>query len=155
MVLSVSNRQGSEMHRIRIVVVGAVVSAMTLVTTHVASANPARASAQSSSFCTTAQRLESEIQTLGDIDLESLSVRSVKATYRRYVNLVKRLQKGAPKELKDEFKRLRRLYQRVVDGKLAFEQLPNAISRAGDDLSTIFTYLEDECGITFETPTTT
>lgn len=144
------------MHRFRIVIAAALVSSMTLVTYQVASASSIGAPAQSSSaFCTTAQRLQREIQSLDDIDLESLSVRGIKAMYRRDVSLIKQLQKEAPKELKDEFKRLRRLYQRVVDGKLKFEQLPNAISRAGDDLSTIFKYLEDECGITFETPTTT
>jgi hypothetical protein len=144
------------LHRFRIVVAAALVSAMTLVTYQVASAGSTRTPAQSlSSFCATAQSLQGEIQSLGDIDLESLSVRGIKAMYRRDVGLIKQLQREAPKELKDEFKRLRGLYQRVVDGKLKFEQLPNAISRAGDDLSTIFTYLEDECGITFETPTTT
>ena len=143
------------MHLIRTAVAGALVAATTMGTYQVASAGSTRTATQSSSFCATAQRLQSVIQRLGDIDLESLSVRGIKAMYRRDVSLIKQLQKEAPKELKDEFKRLRRLYQRVVDGKLKFEQLPNAISRAGDDLSTIFTYLEDECGITFETPTTT
>ena len=144
------------MRRFRTVVAGTLVSVMTLVTYQVAVAGTTARSAQSSSaFCTTAQRLQSEIQSLGDIDFESLSVRGIKAMYRRDVSLIKQLQKEAPKELKDAFKRLRRLYQRVVDGKLKFEQLPNAISRAGDDLSTIVTYLEDNCGITFETPTTT
>ena len=143
------------MHLIRTAVAGALVAATTMGTYQVASAGSTRTATQSSSFCATAQRLQSDIQSLGDIDLESLSVRGIKAMYRRDVSLIKQLQKEAPKELKDEFKRLRRLYQRVVDGKLKFEQLPNAISRAGDDLSTIFTYLEDECGITFETPTTT
>ena len=144
------------MHRFRVVVAAALVSAMTLVTYQVAAASPAGTPTQQpSAFCTTAQSLQSEIQSLGDIDLESLTVRGIKAMYRRDVSLIKQLQKEAPKELKDEFKRLRRLYRRVVDGKLKFEQLPNAISRAGDDLSTIVTYLEDNCGITFETPTTT
>ena len=144
------------MQRFRIVVAAALVSAMTLATYQVASAGPTRTPAQSSSsFCATAQSLQGEIQSLDEIDLESLSVRGIKAMYRRDVSLIKQLQKEAPKELKDEFKRLRRLYQRVVDGKLKFEQLPNAISRAGDDLSTIFTYLEDQCGVTFESPTTT
>jgi hypothetical protein len=147
---------GRDLHRFRIVVAAAVVASMMLVTYQVAAAGTTARSAQSSSaFCTTAQQLQSEIQSLGDIDLESLSVRGIKAMYRRDVSLIKQLQKEAPKELKDAFKRLRRLYQRVVDGKLKLEQLPNAFSRAGDDLSTIVTYLEDECGITFETPTTT
>jgi hypothetical protein len=144
------------MRRFRIVVAGGLAAAMTLATFQVASADATGASAQSSSaFCATAQQLQSEIQSLDDIDFESLSVRSIRATYRTYVDLLKQLQKETPKELKDEFKRLRRLYQRVVDGKLTLGELPRAISKAGDDLSTIFTYLEDECGITFETPTTT
>ncbi len=144
------------MRRFRTVVAGTLVSAMTLVTYQVAAAGTTARPAQSTSaFCTTAQRLQSEIQGLDDIDLESLSVRSIKAMYRRDVSLIKQLQKEAPQELKDAFKRLRRLYQRVVDGKLKLGQLPSAISRAADDLSTIFTYLEDECGITFETTTTT
>jgi hypothetical protein len=144
------------MRQFRTVVAGTLVLAMTLVTYQVAAAGTTPRSAQSSAaFCTTAQRLQSEIQSLGDIDLESLSVRGIKAMYRRDVRLIKQLQKEAPKELKDAFKRLRRLYQRVVDGELKLGQLPSAISRAGDDLSTIFSYLEDECGITFETPTTT
>jgi gas vesicle protein len=144
------------MHRFRIVVAGGIVAAMMLATLQIASAGATGRSTQSSSaFCATAQQLESEIQSLDDIDLESLSVRSIKATYRTYVDLVKQLQKETPKELKDEFKRLRRLYQRGVDGKLTLGEFPKAISRAGDDLSTIFAYLEDECGIAFETPTTT
>jgi hypothetical protein len=43
-----------------------------------------------------------------------------------------------------------------VDGKLKLKNLPDAISTAGDSLAMIFNYLEDECGITFESaPTTT
>jgi hypothetical protein len=71
------------------------------------------------------------------------------------VNLIKQLQKQTPSELKGEFRRLRRLYQRVVDGKLKLKDLPDAISTAGDDLSTVFDYLENQCGITFESPTST
>jgi hypothetical protein len=82
-------------------------------------------------------------------------VSRAKSTYRRFVSLIKRLQKETPSELKDEFRRLRRLYQRVVDGKLKLRNLPDAISTAADDVSTVFDYLENTCGITFESPTTT
>jgi len=152
------------MHRFRIVVAGALVAAVPLVTNQIALAGPARASSGSpSSFCATAQQLQNEIQDLGNLDLGKLSVSSVKSTYRRDVHLVKQLQKEAPKELKDAFKRLRVLYQRVVDGKLklditserSIKRFSKAISKAGDHLSTIFSYLEDQCGITFESPTTT
>jgi hypothetical protein len=42
-----------------------------------------------------------------------------------------------------------------VDGKLKLRNLPDAISTAADDVSTVFDYLENTCGITFESPTTT
>ena len=77
--------------------------------------------------------------------------------YRRDVSLIKQLQKEAPKELKNAFKRLRAFYQRVVDGKLKFDDSCR-IRRSREQETTSrrsFTYLEDECGITFETPTTT
>ena len=144
------------MRSFRIFVAGVVVVAMSLVTSHVASAVPARSAGGSSSeFCATAQRLQTEIQDLEDVDIASLTVSGAKSTYRRFVRLVKRLQKETPSELEDEFRRLRRLYQRVVDGKLKLRNLPDAVSTAADDLSTIFDYLEDQCGITLETTTTT
>ena len=53
------------MQRFRIVVAGTLVSAMTLVTSQVAAASPAGTpTQQSSAFCTTAQSLQSEIQSL-------------------------------------------------------------------------------------------
>jgi hypothetical protein len=137
-------------------VAGALVAATSLAGTGVGSAHTVRgAGGSSSAFCTTAQRLQSEIQDLRNLDIETLSARSVRSTARRFGNLVKQLQKQAPTELTDEFRRLRRLYQRVVDGKLTLSKLPDAISKAADDLSTIFTYLRDTCGITFESPSTT
>jgi len=64
------------MHLIRTAVAGALVAATTLGTYQVASAGSTRTATQSSSaFCMTAQRLQTDIQSLGDIDLESLSVR--------------------------------------------------------------------------------
>lgn len=145
------------MRRSRIFVASAVVAAMPLATAQVAWAVPARHTGGSTSqFCATAQRLQTEIQDLRDLDIGSLTVSRAKSTYRRFVRLIKQLQKETPSELKAEFRRLRRLYQRVVDGKLKLRDLPDAISTAGDDLSTVFNYLEDTCGITFEsTPTTT
>ena len=145
------------MRRSRIFVASAVVAAMPLATAQVAWAGPARRTGGSTSqFCATAQRLQTEIQDLQDVDIGSLTVSRAKSTYRRFVRLIKQLQKETPTELKAEFRRLRRLYQRVVDGKLKLRDLPDAISTAGDDLSTVFNYLEDTCGITFEsTPTTT
>jgi hypothetical protein len=152
------------MHRFRILVAGALVTAVPLVTNQIAFASPTRAaSGSSSSFCATAQQLQGDIQDLGNLDLEKLSVSSVKSTYRRDLKLVKQLQKQAPNELKAAFKRLRALYQRVVDGKVkldvtssrSVEKFSKALAKAGDDLSRIFSYLEDQCGITFESPTTT
>ena len=76
------------MHRCRTVVAGALVASTSLATYQVVSAPPTGASAQSA-FCSTAQQLQSEIQSLGDIDLENLSVRSIKSMYRRDVRLIK------------------------------------------------------------------
>jgi hypothetical protein len=130
--------------------------ALPLVTNQVVWAGSARHTGGSTSeFCVTAQRLQTEIQDLQDLDIASLTVSRAKSTYRRFVSLIKRLQKETPSELKDEFRRLRRLYQRVVDGKLKLRNLPDAISTAADDVSTVFDYLENTCGITFESPTTT
>jgi len=144
------------MRRFRVFVAGVVVAVMPLATIHVASAGTAApAGGSSSKFCATAQRLQAEIQDLQNVDFASLTVSSAKSTYRRFVNLIKQLQKETPSELKGEFRRLRRLYQRVVDGKLKLKNVPDAILTASDDLSTIFSYLEDQCGITFESPTTT
>jgi hypothetical protein len=144
------------MRRFRVFVAGVVVAAMPLVTSQVAWAGtPGRVYESSSKFCATAQRLQTEIQDLHNVDIASLTVSSAKSTYRRFVNLIKQLQKETPRELKAEFRRLRRLYQRVVDGKLRLRNLPDAISTAGDDLSTIFNYLEDQCGVTFQSPPTT
>ena len=144
------------MLRSRIFVAGVVVVAMPLVTNQVAWAGTAgSAGGSSSKFCATAQRLQTEIQDLENVDIGSLTVSSAKSTYRRFVRLIKRLQKETPGDLKAQFRRLRRLYQRVVDGKLKLKDLPDAISTAGDDLSTVFDYLENQCGITFESPTST
>ena len=144
------------MLRSRIFVAGVVVVAMPLMTNQVAWAGAAGSAERSSSrFCATAQRLQTEIQDLENVDIGSLTVSSAKSTYRRFVRLIKRLEKETPRDLKAQFRRLRRLYQRAADGKLELKNLPDAISTAGDDLSTIVTYLEDRCGITFETPTTT
>ena len=143
------------MRRFRISV-ATVVAALPLVTNQVSWASPVRHTGGSTSeFCATAQRLQTEIQDLQDLDIGSLTVSRAKSRYRRFVSLIKQLQKETPSELKDEFRRLRRLYQRVVDGKLKLRNLPDAISTAGDDLSTVLNYLEDTCGITFESPTTT
>ena len=144
------------LRRSRIFVASVVVAAVPLVTDQVVWAGPADHSGGSTSgFCATAQRLQTEIQDLQDVDIGSLTVSRAKSTYRRFVRLIKQLQEETPSELKAEFRRLRRLYQRVVDGKLKLKDLPDAISTAGDDLSTVFGYLEDTCGITFESPTTT
>ena len=144
------------MRRFRVLVAGVVIAAMPLVTSEVASAGaPGPTGGSSSEFCATAQRLQAEIQNLQDFDIGSLTLSRAKSTYRRFVNLIKQLQKQTPSELKGEFRRLRRLYQRVVDGKLKLKNVPDAISTAGDDLSTVFNYLENQCGITFESPTTT
>jgi len=145
------------MFRLRPFVAGALAVATTLVTYDVAAADPTTPTAAQSSteFCATAQQLRGEIQDLQDLDFEMLSVSRAKSTYRRFVHLIKQLQDQTPPELKGEFRRLRRLYQRVVDGKLKLRNLPDAISTAGDDLSTVFDYLENTCGITFDSSTTT
>ena len=144
------------MRRFRISVAMLVVAALPLVTNQIAWASPVRhVRGSTSDFCTTAQRLQTEIQDLRDLEIGSLTVSRAKSKYRRFVSLIKQLQKETPSELKTEFRRLRRLYQRVVDGKLKLKNLPDAISTAGDDLSTIFAYLEDHCGITFDSPPTT
>jgi predicted nucleic acid-binding Zn-ribbon protein len=151
------------MHRIRTVVAGTLVSAMTLVTYQLASASSTRTSAQSSSFCATAQELQGEIESLDDIDLETVSISDVRTTYREYVDLIKQLQKQAPKALKNAFKRLRAFYDKVADGKLKLDitsarsvrRFARDVERAGKDVSKIFTYLEDECDISFEDSTAT
>lgn len=144
------------MRRFRISVATLVVAASPLVTNQVSWAGPVQHTGGSTSeFCATAQRLQTEIQDLQDLDIGSLTVSRAKSRYRRFVSLIKQLQKETPSELKDEFRRLRRLYQRAVDGKLKLRNVPDAISTAADDLSTVFNYLEDTCGITFEGPTTT
>ena len=149
------------MHPIRTLVAGALVSAMTLGTYQVASAG--RTATQSSRFCATAQSLQGEIQDLGNIDLATVSVSDVKSTYRRFANLIKQLQKEAPRTLKNAFKRLRNFYDRVANGNIKLDvtsaesvrRFARDIERAGKDVSRLFTYLEDKCGVTFETPTTT
>ena len=144
------------MRRFRVFVAGVVVAGVPLMTSQGAWADTlGRASGSLSKFCATAQRPQTEIQDLRNVDFASLTVSSAKSTYRRFVNLVKQLQKETPRELKAEFRRLRRLYQRVVDGRLRLRNLPDAISTVGDDLSTIFNYLEDQCGISFESPPNT
>src|SRR5215470_2261951 len=120
--VSAGGRRG--MRRFRVFVAGLVVAAMTLVTNQVASAGgPGPTGGSSSEFCATAQRLQTEIQDLEDFDIGSLTVSRARSTYRRFVNLIKQLQKQTPSELKGEFRRLRRLYQRVVDGKLKLKDL--------------------------------
>ena len=151
------------MHRLRIVVAAALVSAMTLVTYQVASAGPTRTPAQSSSFCATAQSLQGEIQSLDEIDLETVSISDFRSTYRRFADLIKQLQKEAPPELKNAFKRLRTFYDKVANGKIKLDitsvksvrRFARDVERAGKDVSKLFTYLEDRCGVTFERPTTT
>ena len=144
------------MPRFRIFAAGVVVVAMPLASSQVARADAAgSAGGSSSKFCATAQRLQVEIQDLENLDIGSLTVSNAKSTYRRFVRLIKQLQKETPSDLKAEFRRLRRLYQRVADGKLQLKNLPDAISTASDDLSTIVHYLQDHCGINFGTPTTT
>jgi hypothetical protein len=152
------------LHRFRIVVAVTLVSAMTLVTYQVASANSTGTPAQSSSsFCATAQSLQGEIQSLDEIDLETVSISDFRSTYRRFADLIKQLQKEAPKELKNAFKRLRTFYDKVANGKIELDitsgtsirRFARDVQRAGKDVSKVFTYLEDNCGITLETPTTT
>jgi hypothetical protein len=150
------------MRRFRVVVASALVSAMTLGTYQIAAAGSTGTSGQSK-FCATAQQLQGEIQSLDDIDLETVSISDVRSTYRTFVDLIKQLQKEAPKELKNAFKRLRAFYDKVADGKLKLDitsarsvrRFAREVERAGKDVERLFTYLEDECGITFETPTTT
>jgi hypothetical protein len=152
------------LHRFRIVVAAALVSAMTLVTYQVASAGPTATPAQSSSsFCATAQSLQGEIQSLDEIDLETVSISSFRSTYRRFADLIKQLQKEAPQELKNAFKRLRTFYDKVANGKIELDitsvksirRFARDVERAGKDVSKLFTYLEDQCGVTFDNSTTT
>ena len=150
------------MQRLRIAVASALVAAMTLATYEVAAARSTGTSGQSE-FCATAQELQSEIQSLDDIDLETVSVSDVRARYRTYVDLIKQLQKETPKALKNAFKRLRTFYNRVAEGELnidvtserSLRRFARDVERAGKDVERIFTYLEDKCGITFSTNTTT
>jgi len=152
------------LHRFRILVAGALVSAMTVVTYQVASAGSTGTPKQSSSsFCATAQGLQGEIQGLDEIDLETVSISDFRSTYRRFADLIKQLQKESPKELKNAFKRLRAFYDKVSSGKInldvtsvkSLRKFANDIDKAGKDVSKVVTYLEDKCGITFESPTTT
>jgi len=152
------------LHRFRIVVAVVLVAAMTLVTYQVASARSTRTPAQSSSsFCATAQSLQSEIQGLDEIDLETVSISDFRSTYRRFADLIKQLQKEAPQELKNTFKRLRAFYDKVANGKIKLDitsgtsirRFARDVQRAGKDVSKLFTYLEDNCGVTFESPTST
>ena len=150
------------MHPIRTVGAGALVSAMTLATYQVASAGSTGTAAQSL-FCATAQSLRGEIQDLGNVDLTTVSVSDAKSTYRRFADLIKQLQKEAPKTLKNAFKRLRNFYDKVANGNIKLDvtsatslrRFARDVARAGKDVSRLFTYLEDRCGVTFESPTTT
>jgi hypothetical protein len=148
------------MHRFRIAMVGLLVAATPLVTYQVASARSTGTSGQSE-FCSAATGLETEIESLDDIDLETVSISDVRTTYRQYVDLIKQLQKEAPKELKNAFKRLRAFYNRIAEGKIdvtserSLKRFFRDVEKAGKDVSKVFTYLEDECGITFESETTT
>jgi hypothetical protein len=151
------------MHRIRTVVVGAVVSAMTLGTCQVASASSKVTATQSSSFCATAQSLQGEIQDLRNVDLETVAISDFRTTYRRFAHLIKQLQKEAPGTLKNAFKRLRSFYDKVANGNIKLDitseksvrRFARDVDRAGKDVSRLFTHLEDKCGVTFESPTTT
>src|SRR5215471_3335279 len=105
------------MHRWRIVAAGTLVSAMTVLAYQVVSGVPSGAGAQSS-FCTTGQRLQSEIQDLENVDIETLSIANFRSRYRRFADLIKQLDKQAPPELENAFKRLRRFYGKVADGKI-------------------------------------
>ena len=150
------------MHPIRTVVAGALVSAGPLATYQVASAGTTGTVTQSSSFCATAQSLQGEIQDLGSVDLTTVSVSDVKSTYRRFADLIKQLQKEAPKTLKNAFKRLRNFYDKVANGNIKLDvtsatsvrRFARDVERAGKDVSRLFTHLEDQCGVTFESPTT-
>jgi hypothetical protein len=92
-----------------------------------------------------------------------VSVSDVKSTFRRFGDLIKQLQKEAPRTLKNAFKRLGNLYDKVATGNINLDvtsaesvrRFARDIERAGKDVSRLFTYLEDKCGVTFETPTTT
>jgi hypothetical protein len=151
------------MHPIRTLVAGAVVVAMTLGTYQVASAGSTGTATQSSSFCAAAQSLQGEIHDLGNVDLATVSVSDVKSTYRRFSDLIKQLQKEAPRTLKNAFKRLRNFYDKVANGNVKLDitsaesvgRFARDIERAGKDVSRLISYLEDKCGVTFETPTTT
>jgi hypothetical protein len=148
------------MHRFRIALAGLLVAATPLATYQVASARTSGTSGQSE-FCSAAVDLETEIESLDDIDLETVSISDVRTTYRQYVDLIKQLQKEAPKELKNAFKRLRAFYNKIAEGKVnvtserSLRRFIRDIEKAGKDVSKFFTYLEDECGITFESETTT
>jgi hypothetical protein len=148
------------MHRFRIALAGLLVAATPLATYQVASARTSGTSGQSE-FCSAAVDLETEIESLDDIDLETVSISDVRTTYRQYVDLIKQLQKEAPKELKNAFKRLRAFYNKIAEGKVnvtserSLRRFIRDIEKAGKDVSKFSTYLEDECGITFESETTT
>ena len=151
------------MHPNRTVVAGSLVAAMTLGTYQVAWAGSTGTDTQSSPFCATAQTLQGEIKDLGNVDLATVSVSDVKSTYRRFADLIKQLQKEAPRTLKNAFKRLHNFYDKVANGNIKLDvtsvesvrRFARDIERAGKDVSRLFTYLEDKCGVTFETPTTT
>jgi hypothetical protein len=151
------------MHWIRGVVAGALVSAMTLGTYQVASAGSTGTATQASAFCATAESLQGEIRDLRNVDLATVSFTGIKRTYRRFADLIKELQKEAPQSLKSSFNRLRTFYDKVVNGKVKLDitseksvrNFARDVQRTGKDVAKLFTYLEDTCGITFETPTTT
>ena len=150
------------MHRWRIVAAGTLVSAMTVLAYQVVSGVPSGAGAQSS-FCTTGQRLQSEIQDLENVDIGTLSIANFRSRYRRFADLIKQLDKQAPPELENAFKRLRRFYGKVADGKIdlditsveSMRRFARDVNKAGKDVAKIYRYLEDDCGITIEAPTTT
>src|SRR5947208_4856138 len=77
------DRQGREMHPIRTVVAGALVSAMTLGTYQVAAAGSTGKATQTSSFCATAKSLQGEIQGLGNVVITTVRVSDGKSTHRR------------------------------------------------------------------------
>jgi len=93
----------------------------------------------------------------------TVSVSDVKSTYRRFADLIKQLQKEAPKTVKNAFKRLRNFYDKVANGNIKLDvtsttsvrRFARDVRRAGKDVSRLFTYLEDQCGVTFKSPTTT
>jgi len=92
-----------------------------------------------------------------------VSISDFRSTYRRFADLIKQLQKEAPQELKNTFKRLRAFYDKVANGKIKLDitsgtsirRFARDVQRAGKDVSKLFTYLEDNCGVTFESPTST